>query len=83
MGLAGFMAGVYNHEEMSDKTLMEMRNKINHSIILAGDLMRGDGFIARSARKDFEKLAAAKERIDAEIKKRGLDDDLHSSGLPF
>ena len=72
MGFARFMLSLYHWERLSDSNLLEMKRRVENGIITATELAGGSGFVARSSRKDLEKLLESKESIDKEITKRGL-----------
>jgi TPR repeat protein len=70
MGFARFMLGLYHWERLSDRNLLEMKRRVENGIITASELAGGSGFVARSSRKDLEKLLESKKEIDAEIARR-------------
>ena len=74
MGIARFMLGLYGNrwEALSDRSLLEMKQRVDNGIVTASELSAGSGFLARSSRKDLEKLHESKTKIDAEVARRGL-----------
>jgi len=72
MGFIRFMLGLYRWEALSDGSLLEMKQRVENGIITASELACGSGFVARSSRKDLEKLLESKAKIDVEVARRGL-----------
>ncbi len=72
MGLTRFMLKLYKWDALSDQSLLEMRVKVGNGILRASELSMGSGFMARSSQKDLDKLFEAKEKIEAEMSRRGL-----------
>ena len=66
------MLKLYRWEALSDKNLLEMRNKVESGIMTATELSMGSGFLARSSKKDLDKLFDAKMEIEVEMGRRGL-----------
>lgn len=72
MGFARFILRLYRWQALSDRSLLEMKAKVDRGIPTAMELVATSGFRSRGAEKDLEQLIKSQKEISKELRRRGL-----------
>lgn len=72
MSFNTFMMKFTKMENLSDQTLLEMRNRVNHMLSVYYEASASSGWVGRHADKEIEKCNEQMSRIMKEIDRRGL-----------
>ena len=68
-----WLASMTKMENLSDKTLLEMRDRLNYMISgYSENMYEGVGALERYSQREINKCREQMDRVEAEIHRRGL-----------